>query len=296
MDTYSKIAKVVGPKRLALREAETKLQTMQAALAEKQAQLQEVVDKVDNLQTQLDTSQKELKDLKDQADLSEKRLARAGKLTSALGDEAVRWNETADQIGHSMVLLIGDVFNASGYISYLGAFTGQYRNNILADWMKLCHDSGIPVSDDFTLQKVCASAVEVREWNIQGLPTDNVSVDNGILVTRGKRWPLMIDPQSQANKWIKTMQAKNGLRTIKLTDANLLRTLENSIRIGSPVLLEDIGEVLDPALDPVLQKQVFKQGNRSLIRIGDSDVDYDENFRFYCPTPTTCPRSASRSP
>mgnify|MGYP003304428361 CR=1 FL=1 len=70
-----------------------------------------------------------------------------------------------------MVLLIGDVFNASGYISYLGAFTGQYRNNILADWMKLCHDSGIPVSDDFTLQKVCASAVEVREWNIQGLPT-----------------------------------------------------------------------------------------------------------------------------
>ena len=289
MDTYSKIAKVVGPKRLALREAETKLQTMQAALAEKQAQLQEVVDKVDNLQTQLDTSQKELKDLKDQADLSEKRLARAGKLTSALGDEAVRWNETADQIGHSMVLLIGDVFNASGYISYLGAFTGQYRNNILADWMKLCNDSGIPVSDDFTLQKVCASAVEVREWNIQGLPTDNVSVDNGILVTRGKRWPLMIDPQSQANKWIKTMQAKNGLRTIKLTDANLLRTLENSIRIGSPVLLEDIGEVLDPALDPVLQKQVFKQGNRSLIRIGDSDVDYDENFRFYMTTKMSNP-------
>jgi dynein heavy chain len=29
---------------------------------------------------------------------------------------------------------------------------------------------------------------EVREWNIWGLPTDNVSIDNGILVTRGKRW------------------------------------------------------------------------------------------------------------
>ncbi|QDZ24237.1 heavy chain of dynein [Chloropicon primus] len=289
MDTYAKIAKVVGPKREALREAETKLQTMQAALAEKQAQLKEVVDKVDGLQAQLEKSQSELKELKDQADLSEKRLARAGKLTSALGDEAVRWNETAEQIAESMVLLIGDVFNASGYISYLGAFTGSYRNNILADWMKLCKESNIPVSDDFTLQKVCASAVEVREWNIQGLPTDNVSVDNGILVTRGKRWPLMIDPQSQANKWIKTMQAKNGLRTIKLTDANLLRTLENSIRIGSPVLLEDIGEVLDPALDPVLQKQVFKQGNRSLIRIGDSDVDYDENFRFYMTTKMSNP-------
>ena len=289
MNTYSKIAKVVEPKKLALQQAESQLQSMQAALAEKQAQLQEVVDKVDNLQKQLDTSQKELKELKDLAELSEKRLARAGKLTSALGDEAVRWSETAEQIAQSMILLIGDAFNASGYISYLGAFTGQYRDNILKGWMEMCKDASIPVSDDFTLQKVCASAVEVREWNIQGLPTDNVSVDNGILVTRGKRWPLMIDPQSQANKWIKTMQAKNGLRTIKLTDANLLRTLENSIRIGSPVLLEDIGEVLDPALDPVLQKQVFKQGNRKLIRIGDSDVDYDENFRFYMTTKMSNP-------
>ena len=289
MNTYSKIAKVVEPKKLALQQAESQLQSMQAALAEKQAQLQEVVDKVDNLQKQLDTSQKELKELKDLAELSEKRLARAGKLTSALGDEAVRWSETAEQIAQSMILLIGDVFNASAYISYLGAFTGQYRDNILKGWMEMCKDASILVSDDFTLQKVCASAVEVREWNIQGLPTDNVSVDNGILVTRGKRWPLMIDPQSQANKWIKTMQAKNGLRTIKLTDANLLRTLENSIRIGSPVLLEDIGEVLDPALDPVLQKQVFKQGNRKLIRIGDSDVDYDENFRFYMTTKMSNP-------
>jgi dynein heavy chain len=49
---------------------------------------------------------------------------------------------------------------------------------------------------------------QVREWAIWGLPTDSVSVDNGILTTRGKRWPLMIDPQGQANSWIKAMEAK----------------------------------------------------------------------------------------
>lgn len=38
---------------------------------------------------------------------------------------------------------------------------------------------------------------QVRQWTLKGLPTDDVSVDNGILVARGKRWPLMIDPQSQ---------------------------------------------------------------------------------------------------
>jgi hypothetical protein len=62
------------------------------------------------------------------------------------------------------------------------------------------------------------------------------------------------------------MEAKNGLRVVKLTDPNFLRTLENSIRIGNPVLLEDIGETLDPALEPVLLKQVFEKQGRLLIR------------------------------
>ena len=51
----------------------------------------------------------------------------------------------------------------------------------------------------------------------------------------------------------------NGLKVIKLTDGNFLRTLENCIRIGMPVLLEDVGESLDPALEPILLKQTFMQ-------------------------------------
>jgi len=46
------------------------------------------------------------------------------------------------------------------------------------------------------------SALQIREWNLQGLPTDSLSMDNGILVTRGSRWPLMVDPQDQANRCV----------------------------------------------------------------------------------------------
>lgn len=90
--------------------------------------------------------------------------------------------------------------------------------------------------------------------------------------------------QGQANTWVKNMESKAGLRLIKLTDPTYLRTLENSIRIGNPVLIEDIGETLDPALEPVLQKAVFQQGGRTLIRLGDTDVDYDPNFKMYITT------------
>lgn len=43
-------------------------------------------------------------------------------------------------------------------------------------------------------------------------------------------------------------------------------------------------EVLDPALEPILLKQTFMSGGRLLIRLGDSDIDYDKSFRFYMTT------------
>ena len=137
--------------------------------------------------------------------------------------------------------------------------------------------------------KTMGDPVSVRTWNIAGLPTDSVSTDNAILVTRGKRWPLMIDPQEQAKKWIKNMESKAGIEVTRLTHPNMLRTLESCIRIGHPLLMEDIGEYLDPALEPVLQKAIFKLNGRTLIHLGDSDIDYDANFKLYLTTKMTNP-------
>jgi len=63
----------------------------------------------------------------------------------------------------------------------------------------------------------------------------------------------------QANKWVKNMERDNRLNVIKQTDSTYLRTLENAIQFGTPILLENIGEELDPVLEPVLQKLTFRQ-------------------------------------
>lgn len=55
-------------------------------------------------------------------------------------------------------------------------------------------------------------------------------------------------------------------QVIKLTDADYIRTLENSIQFGTPVLLENVGEELDPSLEPLLLKQTFKQGKIESFR------------------------------
>ena len=70
-----------------------------------------------------------------QAELTKKRLERAGKLTSALLDEGVRWKTTAETIQQETELLVGNVFLGSACIAYYGAFTGSYRQQLVAGWM-----------------------------------------------------------------------------------------------------------------------------------------------------------------
>jgi dynein heavy chain len=96
-----------------------------------------------------------------QADLTKKRLERASKLTSALADEGVRWQQTADDIARRTQLLVGDVFVAAACIAYYGAFTGAYRQSLVAEWVEGCKARGIPVSSDTSLRSTLAAPVEV---------------------------------------------------------------------------------------------------------------------------------------
>ena len=90
--------------------------------------------------------------------------------------------------------LVGNVFIAAACISYYGAFTGIYREQMVSNWLLQMNQRQIPISEDFNIIKVMGNPVTIREWNHKGLPTDTVSIENGILATKSSRWPLMIDP------------------------------------------------------------------------------------------------------
>jgi len=116
------------------------------------------------------------------------------------------------------------------------------------------------------------------------LPSDNFSVENAIIIIKTRRWPLCIDPQGQANKWIKNMEKTKKLVIIKLSDESFLRTLENSIQFGKPVLLENVGQALDPVLTPILLKQTFQKRSTVYIKLGDQTLEYSAGFSLYITT------------
>ena len=91
---------------------------------------------------------------------------------------------------------------------------------------------------------------------MDGLPTDDFSTENGVFVTKGLRWALNIDPQTQANKWIKKMVG-DDLIIADQKDSDYLKRIEVAIQKGHTILLQDVGEQLDPTLDNVLNKSLI---------------------------------------
>ena len=91
---------------------------------------------------------------------------------------------------------------------------------------------------------------------------------------------------------LQTREKENNLHVMKLSDGDFVRKLENCITFGYPLLLENVYEELDPTLEPLLVKAIFKQAGSLQIRLGDNTIEYNENFRFYITTKLRNPHYA----
>lgn len=284
LDKYDEVVKIVAPKQAALAKAEGELAVEMEKLGITRAELKEVEDKMQALEDNFKAMTAKKIELENQVDLCGKKLVRAEKLIGGLGGEKDRWAEAASNLNNIYKNLTGDVLLSSGILAYLGAFPSSYRQSCTKEWNKKCVDSGIPCTRYHSLIATLGDPIQIRAWILAGLPNDNFSLDNGIIATRTRRWPLFIDPQGQANKWIKNMEKSNRLSVIKLSDSDYVRTLENAIQFGTPVLLENIGVELESVLEPLLMKQLFKQAGVLSIRLGESVIEYSPDFRFYITT------------
>lgn len=290
MVVYDKVAKDVAPKRAALAAAEKAYEDACNLLAQKKAELAEVIALVDLLLQELSAAKEKMAELQKNRDDCAAKLVRAEKLITGLGGEKASWNTKSIGLGKDYVNLTGDILIASGIIAYLGVFTSPFRTEATNRWLTLLQDLHIPASREFNLRTCIGEEVKIRQWVIEKLPNDSLSIDNAIILDNSRRWPLMIDPQMQANKWVKNTEG-DKLKVLRL-NMNYARDLENSIQFGSPVLLENIGETLDAMLDPLLQKACFKQGNVEMIRLGDSTIEWSKDFKLYITTKLPNPHYA----
>ena len=125
----------------------------------------------------------------------------------------IRWTEDLEELKKQRKRLLGDSLLGAAFLSYLGAFSWDFRDGLLRkEWEKDIFEKEIPISQPFALDVLLTSDVEISKWTSEGLPPDELSIENGILTTQASRYPLCIDPQQQALNWIKKKEEKNNLK------------------------------------------------------------------------------------
>lgn len=172
----------------------------------------------------------------------------AEQLLSGLEGEKVNWIKNIEGLEKDFNSVLGDVLLSSGIISYLGIFPNTYRISSIAQWQQTMGKLSIPFTSDFSFQKVMSEDITIGNWtNKYLLPNDSFSIDNAIIVQNSIRYSLMIDPQGQANRWLKEMEKENQLFVLKpgMKTQELNNTITNALEQGYVVIYENAEEKID---------------------------------------------------
>eukprot|EP01084_Bolivina_argentea_P175293 303595_1 len=294
MFNYHKASLIVAPRLAALQIKEAELSDAMDKLKAAQDASAAAQAKVDKLENDFSNTMAEKKRIEDTAKATADKMIAATNLINSLAGERDRWTEDASSFKDEKQRLIGDAAMACAFVSYCGPFNQQYRKKILSDYFyKECisDEFNISVTADLNVNKFLCDDSQIAEWNSQTLPKDELSVQNGILVSSATRWPLIVDPQGQAAQWLKHGEASNFpyFGTTSISAPKLRDELKYAMQEGKTLLVEGVEEELDPMLDPVLEKNLFKQGKTFYVRLGDEDAEFDPKFKMFFITKLSAP-------
>lgn len=217
------------------------------------------------------------------------KLTSAETLVNGLSGENKRWGENVKQLQANTLTIIGDVLLGSAFVSYIGAFTAEFRYDLwFKTWLPDIINKKIPITNEISPLQILTTDSEIAKWKNQELPSDQMSLENASIISNCQRWPLIIDPQLQGSTWIKASLGEN-LMVINMGQNKYMHHLVNAISMGKFVLIERVQEELDATLDPLLSRQIKKKGNSYQLELGGDPIDYDIKFRLYLMTKLTNP-------
>lgn len=274
MACYDKIARIVRPKQDMLDQANDLLDETNNALDIKRDELKVIEKDLLALEKKKKKSIQKLNTYKEDEELCRVKLIRAEEILLSLGNEKDRWRSEVDYCTECESKLAGDVLIATALIVYTGQYNAFHREVLRDKWVSRLKKDKIACTlstmdrPNKILAQVLGSSVVLRQWKDQGLPRDVYSEETAMMVQHsGKKFPLFIDPQEQAQHWITAMEQQRcsssssaaAFLTLRPSDKNILSTLTTAAYHGHHVLLEHIDQTLDQALLPFLQPRTRRR-------------------------------------
>jgi dynein heavy chain len=271
-------------------------------------EVRKINEKMDGLEQKLVEAKEQLQIVEDQKTQYQNKLAAAGKLVTGLAGENKRWTENVSKLETEKLTVIGDSLLAAKFVSYIGPFTANFRSQLWREnWVKDIAKRGIPLTENIEPVEFLTTKAEIAKWKNEGLPEDQMSLQNATVLTSCSRWPLIIDPQLQGSIWLKghfmALQdemeqeqdeekrfgeyeddeegSRDEFVRMSFNTKNWLIKLQMAMQYGKKVMIEGVSEDIDSTIEPLLARAFIRKGKKVSIEFGGQTVDFDEQFRLY---------------
>jgi dynein heavy chain 1 len=211
------------------------------------------------------------------------KIERAESLLTSLGHESERWSKSSESFEVIMRSLVGDGLLMAGFLTYSGFFDFKTRSTMMQEWRGTLESLGLDYREDLGIVESLSTAAQRLAWQAEGLPGDHLSLENGVILDHGTRFPLVIDPSGQAIDFLMNKHKNEKIQATSFLDKAFMKTLAGAVRFGTTLLVENV-EKIDPVLNPLLNREIQRTGGRTLVRIGTEDVDYSPKFKIILST------------
>jgi len=281
---YNTIFKKVKPLKDTADAAQATAEVKQAELAVVIEKVRQINEKVDGLKRQLQEAEDAKRRVEEEAQSLQDQLDLANRLVNGLADENARWANNVIQYKEERVTMIGDALVSAAFVSYIGPFSAAFRGQLWREaWLPDIAERQLPCTTGIDPLTVLANDADQAVWKTEGLPADRVSLENAAVVVSCNRYPLIIDPQLQGQKWIKGREGSEMV-TIQLSQRAWLKKVEMAVSNGNVLMIEAIGQDIDAILDPLLSRQFVRKGKTFTVRLGSEDVEMSPAFKLYLQT------------
>eukprot|EP00759_Apiculatamorpha_spiralis_P039816 PhF_6_TR38629/c0_g1_i1/m.57632/K10414/DYNC2H, DNCH2; dynein heavy chain 2, cytosolic len=276
---YSVVLERTNPLEQRKKQLEDNVAQGKAELSKISEVLATIDKTVEELKKNLRKKTQEAGRLKDKLDKAQSTLEAAQELLTKLSSEQARWSEKLASLGDSSKLIPRRCVLAGAFIAYLGKEQEELRQQYLGSWKDKFK------TGDFSFRTFLRTEAELLEYKGEGLPGDDLSLDNAVLIQEAPQTPLIIDPAHQALHWL-TSHLKKKKAVVDIctsSDERLAHTLELGIRFGKTVIICEVDKV-DPILYPIMRKDLVSLGPKKVVQVGDKTVDWQDSFRLYLVT------------
>jgi len=284
--TYMQAVKEVIPKQIKVEKKLNELAEARRALKIQMDKLDEVRKTKEALEESVNEVRKKKEEQEEIAEKMKKQVEQATNLIESLSGEKSRWTEDSKKFEENKIQLLGNAAICSAFIAYGGPFNFEFRQLLIKDYFKAEIDKrSLPYTRDLNLENFLVDESTKGEWAMNKLPSDTISLQNGILVTSSSRFPLLVDPQNQAKTWLLTtfpeMETNKLIFSQKYIAAKF-DYLDPILANGEQIIIEGIENEVESKLEPILEKQILPSNSKiKKLMVGDKTKDYNENFKMY---------------